>query len=150
MARKKRRRYYRPRYWRGGYKSYLNTEHWFRKRRAFLRRFPECFVCNDTENCQVHHKTYINIGREPDRDLVTLCWGCHFLLHQYNLPQRNGHILLKEHFSTGNPLPDFGPPKKRSRQGDVTKYRIDPSLLKGKSGNELNDLIDKLKEEHIE
>lgn len=51
--------------------------------------YPDCEFCcahfdsdgmrNDVElQClEVHHKTYERRGREQDRDLIALCWGCH-------------------------------------------------------------------------
>jgi 5-methylcytosine-specific restriction endonuclease McrA len=41
-----------------------------------------CNVCRSTEHIQVHHRTYVNLGNELDRDLQALCKFCHENEHE--------------------------------------------------------------------
>ena len=68
------------------YQEYLHTQTWERKRQeAFIAYEGECLMCAKAlVFCgiwNVHHKHYRNIGHEPIRDLVLLCYGCHKAYH---------------------------------------------------------------------
>jgi len=41
----------------------------------------KCGICNATSDLHVHHKTYENIGKESDEDLIVLCKSCHYKFH---------------------------------------------------------------------
>lgn len=133
----RRRQLNKGRQWHGRYDDYLDTKHWRSKKRAYLRRHPRCYVCGGTKGLQVHHKIYTNLGQEPDRDLVTLCKDHHKLLHEFDLPLAIGHIIILEE---GDDEIKTRPKRAKKKSGGV-KYHIDPELLRGKSGDELNEII---------
>lgn len=64
------------------YKEYLNGDHWKDIRlKALDRAGNRCQLCCNTDNLNVHHNTYKNIGREDLKDLVVLCRECHAKFH---------------------------------------------------------------------
>lgn len=64
------------------YDTYLKSKAWKQKREQVLKRDDDrCALCNGHAN-NVHHKTYINIGREPLSDLTSLCDECHSKFHK--------------------------------------------------------------------
>ena len=64
------------------YAAYLKTEHWQTMRRLALDAAEgRCQVCNGTEQCDVHHRSYDNIGREKLNDLCVLCRKHHGMAH---------------------------------------------------------------------
>ena len=64
------------------YKSYINSNQWKEVRHRILNRDGlKCFVCENTHDLQVHHRTYDRLGIEDDEDLITLCKNCHSKLH---------------------------------------------------------------------
>ena len=65
------------------YQEYLQSEHWLsvREERKKIDNY-RCILCGSSENINVHHLSYENIGEENIYlDLLTLCKRCHFLLH---------------------------------------------------------------------
>lgn len=65
------------------YPNYIKSEAWYSRRADFLKKYGSCYICSSVEDLQVHHRTYKNLGREPDKDLTTLCDSCHNDLHKY-------------------------------------------------------------------
>jgi hypothetical protein len=66
------------------YAEYLRSERWQTRRRRFFakRRRLACYVCRaEDKPLDLHHKTYIRVGRERDSDLIMLCRECHKELH---------------------------------------------------------------------
>lgn len=65
------------------YKKYIETEHWQHFRKEVLRHFnTTCQLCGaDDTTLDVHHKTYVNRGRETFNDVIVLCRHCHDLYH---------------------------------------------------------------------
>lgn len=69
------------------YADYLNTDHWRALRERKLLRSgrlcqsrPICiFEAYDSEprKLDVHHLTYVRLGRELESDLIVLCRYCH-------------------------------------------------------------------------
>jgi hypothetical protein len=65
------------------YPEYLYTDHW----RHFIKEAVKwsgnkCQLCNHSNvMLHVHHKTYINRGRETFNDVIVLCEDCHKLVH---------------------------------------------------------------------
>jgi len=65
-----------------GYRAYLQTEAWKRRRTLVLRAYGyRCAVCNGARTVQVHHRTYQRAGNEAFHDLVPLCRDCHEVFH---------------------------------------------------------------------
>lgn len=65
------------------YKEYLESEHWQHFRKEAFKHFNGmCQLCGRTnETLELHHKTYINRGRETFNDVILLCTHCHELYH---------------------------------------------------------------------
>jgi hypothetical protein len=64
------------------YLAYLRSSTW----REIAQRIKEkygnkCAICNRTGALNVHHRTYENIFREQDEDLICLCNKCHSKFH---------------------------------------------------------------------
>lgn len=73
--RKQRRNYYRN--------VYLKSDAWRRKRYVVFKRDNwKCVYCGSRAT-QVHHKRYAinNIGKEPIKWLVSICYPCHQRQH---------------------------------------------------------------------
>jgi hypothetical protein len=72
-----------PRPPRMAYKDYLRCEWWkWRRLQALKKAKHRCQRCNDKAKLQVHHKTYVRLGRERDEDLEVVCRSCHEQEHE--------------------------------------------------------------------
>ena len=72
-----------------GYKNYIRSKEWARKKADFRGcglNTGGCYVCGCSENLQQHHKTYKRLGKERLTDLILLCQSCH----------RDVHIVAKK------------------------------------------------------
>lgn len=68
--------------WMNRYNEYLNSEAWHNKRQRVLKYdMFTCLATGETENLQVHHIHYMNIGIEPMCDLLTLSRDAHNYIH---------------------------------------------------------------------
>jgi 5-methylcytosine-specific restriction endonuclease McrA len=65
------------------YAEYLQSPEW-KKKRAKALRFAQfkCQLCNESNNLNVHHRSYERRGNEPLGDLIVLCKDCHSIFHQ--------------------------------------------------------------------
>ena len=63
------------------YLNYLKSEHWQETKKKYLLPDSKCRVCNQKEGLELHHKTYVNIGKETEEDFLILCRGCHKKIH---------------------------------------------------------------------
>lgn len=65
------------------YNDYLLTDHWKHFVNEAHKHYKhKCIVCDNKEgSLHVHHKTYINLGRETFNDVVLLCADCHRMVH---------------------------------------------------------------------
>jgi hypothetical protein len=61
------------------YQEYLNSPKWAEVRfRIILLAGYTCAWCErDNRTLEVHHLTYLRLGKERDSDLLALCKGCH-------------------------------------------------------------------------
>ena len=60
------------------YAEYLKSPEWKAIRRRILARDRyRCALCPETKNLDVHHRSYENIFKEDDDDLIVLCRFCH-------------------------------------------------------------------------
>ncbi len=69
------------------YRKYISSEHWQRRRKEFLSKTENfrcrCGIDRDMavvaydQDFHVHHRSYANLGAEPDSDLQALCRRCH-------------------------------------------------------------------------
>lgn len=64
------------------YHDYLRSDRWRAIRaRKLAESVRRCEKCNSTQQLQVHHKTYVRLGRERMSDLQVLCDTCHARHH---------------------------------------------------------------------
>jgi len=61
------------------YADYLASDHW--KDTCRLLKGKVCYCCRQGERLQLHHKSYANIGKETEWDVVTVCDSCHSKIH---------------------------------------------------------------------
>ena len=66
--------------WHKYYDEYLKSAAWNIKRNLVRERDNNQCACGDASQV-VHHKTYLNVGKEPLYDLVSLCNECHKRYH---------------------------------------------------------------------
>jgi len=64
-------------------KDYYASKRWeLRKKAYFLKHAKRCCQCHGWSSVQLHHKTYRNLGNEPDEDLEPMCFDCHRKIHK--------------------------------------------------------------------
>lgn len=64
------------------YWGYLRSPHWQRTRTQYrCSSEPQDCICGETEELQLHHKTYERLGEERLDDLTPLCRRCHAMVH---------------------------------------------------------------------
>ncbi len=81
---------------RPSFAAYTRSWRWTRRRRTYYRRHPRvCFVCDATADVGLHHRSYRNVGEEPDDDLVPLCGRCADLRHWHDVSLVDGHVELR-------------------------------------------------------
>jgi 5-methylcytosine-specific restriction endonuclease McrA len=67
------------------YYNYINSRRWkIRRLQAIKKANYKCESCGKKCKLEVHHKTYDNLGNEPDEDLEALCRECHIKHHNPN------------------------------------------------------------------
>lgn len=60
------------------YETYIASADWRVKANDAKQRAGwQCSLCDETKALEVHHRTYLRLGRERPSDLVVLCWRCH-------------------------------------------------------------------------
>jgi len=59
------------------YATYLQSEHWIRRRATALQDAGYRCRCGRTDDLEVHHRSYEHLWNEPDEDLEVLCDRCH-------------------------------------------------------------------------
>lgn len=65
------------------YKRYLRSNAWAIRKNTYYRRHNrQCAACGSWKRIQLHHVSYENLGKEPDQDLVPLCYRDHRSAHQ--------------------------------------------------------------------
>ena len=71
------------------YHAYIHSPAWGRKRqRKFGQVGRRCEKCGRDSDLQVHHLTYVRLGRERMGDLQVLCRGCHEGVHEIAIQAR--------------------------------------------------------------
>lgn len=64
------------------YLQYINSAAWSERRAEWLdRNGAYCRDCDAVGKLDLHHLTYVRLGREQDEDLVSLCRKCHLVRH---------------------------------------------------------------------
>lgn len=71
------------------YNAYLASPEWKKTRSGVLKRDGFCCVICDSKAINVHHRHYHGTGEEKQRDLLSLCRGCHEWVHanEVDLPR---------------------------------------------------------------
>lgn len=68
------------------YVEYMTSERWALRRKQYLKTHKRiCVACMSPKDVTIHHKTYRNMGNEPDEDLVCLCKPCHTAYHRIHI-----------------------------------------------------------------
>lgn len=76
-----------------GYENYLQTDHWKRFRDSIIKQRKKCECCGAIEPIMnVHHISYINIGKEKASDVALLCIDCHKYIHRV----KNGEAVCSD------------------------------------------------------
>lgn len=76
----------------GTYEDYLESPWWQGCReRALERAGFRCERCGQGAPLNVHHRTYVRLGRELPEDLEVLCRGCH--REEHGLPREEPAAL---------------------------------------------------------
>lgn len=65
------------------YDQYIHSHTWRSLREAILKRDSyTCQKCKKAKAIQVHHLTYIRLGNEDFKDLISVCISCHEKIHE--------------------------------------------------------------------
>jgi len=115
------------------YVQYLKSKHWIQtsKNIRWLDR-ERCQRCGSNVSLCVHHYTYENIGKEPYRDLTTLCKACHREIHLWptRYPELHKGRMPNPKDIIGGGVPDFRPAPRRLPEALV--IRSDPRIFGAK------------------
>lgn len=64
------------------YYDYIQSPEWKSRKYSFYKKNGRnCAACGSNKQTLIHHLSYEHLGKEPDGDLVVLCWDCHRELH---------------------------------------------------------------------
>lgn len=81
------------------YYVYIKSPEWFKRTesvRARNRGICEC--CNMRQGSCVHHRSYENLGKEKEEELLHVCEICHNMIHKkkkgFIWPSRIGFLIL--------------------------------------------------------
>ena len=67
------------------YAAYLAGEHWQQRRAAYEAAFGrQCRYCQQPA-ADLHHRSYLHLGAEPDEDLEWVCRDHHDEVQQYGV-----------------------------------------------------------------
>lgn len=67
------------------YDQYIHSHTWRSLREAILKRDSyTCQKCKKAKAIQVHHLTYIRLGNEDFKDLISVCIPCHEKIHEFS------------------------------------------------------------------
>ena len=110
------------------YSDYLGSRHWKNKRiETFSIRGNKCESCGSSENIQVHHTTYKNIGNENVSELMVLCKDCHVLVHKV-IKQNNivkySHLIKKKKSKKNKRVKKYKPQHVEKHFGLMEKKSI--------------------------
>ena len=74
------------------YRDYLKSNYWKQaKKRYFASNLPKrCIVCGN-KVFELHHRSYVRLGKELPEDLIPLCRKHHKIVHDY-LKKNKTHL----------------------------------------------------------
>lgn len=75
-------------------RKYLNSSEWADKRVLVIVRDKVCQCCGSVHANEVHHISYLSLGKEPLSDLVLVCRKCHQEIHDKYGYDRLGYFPL--------------------------------------------------------
>ena len=85
------------------YKTYINSRRWKSLSRKIKNRDGnKCKLCDSERILEVHHLSYVRLGKERGADLVTLCQSCHAEQHKLvrliiaNRPKLSKNLALRQ------------------------------------------------------
>ena len=65
------------------HRKYINSHIWRLRKQKFFDLFgKKCKRCGSEENINLHHNNYSRMGKEKDKDLMSLCQNCHTEFHK--------------------------------------------------------------------
>jgi len=64
-----------------GYRLYLKTKWWIKRRARYWRTHKRICYCCGQYATELHHNNYSRLFREQDKDFVPLCHDCHTKTH---------------------------------------------------------------------
>lgn len=78
------------------YRSYMSSADWEARKRAYFRKKKKaCRACTYYgPDIDLHHLSYVNLGSEPNSDLMALCERCHRFVHMY--ARRHPRLSLRD------------------------------------------------------
>ena len=111
------------------YKAYIASEAWSNRRERYWETHPRaCLICDEREGkIDLHHNTYIRVGREEDGDLCWLCDECHEWVHNSNILNVPRYL---NRFRTTLNLPPKVASLPRKKRKPVVKTPMDSSTFK--------------------
>lgn len=67
------------------YEAYLSSAGWYVFRDFYRRsgRSQRCQVCSTGSRIELHHRTYVRLGREELDDVIPACRDCHRAIHDW-------------------------------------------------------------------
>lgn len=74
-----------------------------------------CYYCKSSTGLTLHHITYVNLGRETDEDVLTLCWKCHRKEHARLLAEERLKEKTKQKGKVYNPA-NVKPPQPKDKK----------------------------------
>lgn len=88
------------------YTAYINSSKW-KSLSAKIRNRDgnKCKLCDSERILEVHHLSYVRLGKERNADLVTLCQSCHAEQHKLvrlimaNRPKLSKNLALRQAWS---------------------------------------------------
>lgn len=73
------------------YSEYLKTKHWEEIKNKFKK--DKCYICGRKNYLHLHHKNYQCLHNETEEDIVTLCAGCHLIVH--NMEKQSDNLTIE-------------------------------------------------------
>jgi len=78
------------------YTEYLLSPEWEEIKKQMKARYGnKCELCGSTQDLEVHHLHYRNLGHEDLRDLLLLCHDCHINRIHYDKVNEQDDLKLK-------------------------------------------------------
>ena len=118
------------------YREYLRSDWWKKKKKNTGNKI--CFVCSTKNNLQLHHLTYVRIGREKDKDLKWLCREHHEGFHKFTNKKNKKALKNYKRFILTGIVPEMRNSRRfhaitQEQETESIKRRMEIKILKAKS-----------------